>query len=83
MVLAWSLAHGGPAGNFFSGTLYDSIAYGLGIRPPKLADIPDQVYENYEENAAYNLVAKTHLNALVRAIVNFTSNLAVIFFMQP
>lgn len=43
MVLAWSLAHGGPAGNFFSGTLYDSIAYGLGIRPPKLADIPDQV----------------------------------------
>ena len=43
MVLAWSLAHGGPAGNFFSGTLYDSIAYGLGIRPPKLADIPAQV----------------------------------------
>lgn len=26
MVQAWSLAHGGPCGNFFSGTLYDSIA---------------------------------------------------------
>ena len=42
MVLAWSLAHGGPAGNFFSGTLYDSIAYGPGTRPPKLGDVPDQ-----------------------------------------
>ena len=33
----------GPAGNFFSGTLYDSIAYGSGTRPQKLGDIPDQV----------------------------------------
>ena len=28
-------------GNFFSGTLYDSIAYGPGTRPPRLEDIPD------------------------------------------
>ena len=41
VVLAWSLGHGGPVGNFFSGTLYDSIAYGPGTTPPRLEDIPD------------------------------------------
>ena len=34
---------------------------------------------NYEEMAAYTCVAKTCLNARVHAIMNFTSNLAVIF----
>ena len=42
VVLAWSLWDGGPVGNFFSGTLYDSIDYGPGTRPPHLEDIPDQ-----------------------------------------
>ena len=42
VVLAWSLWYGGPLGNFVSGTLYGSIAYGLGTRPPHLEDIPDQ-----------------------------------------
>ena len=42
VILAWSLWHGGPVGNFFSGTLYNSIAYGLGTRPPRLKDMPDQ-----------------------------------------
>ena len=42
VVLAWSLWHAGPVGNFFRGTLYDSIAYGRGTRPPHLEDIPDQ-----------------------------------------
>ena len=41
VVLAWSLGRGGPVGNFFSGTLYDSIAYGPGTRLPRLEDIPD------------------------------------------
>ena len=42
VVLAWSLAHGGPAGNFFSPTLYESIAYGPGVKQPRLEDVPDQ-----------------------------------------
>lgn len=43
VVLACSLAHGGPAGNFFSATLYDSLAYVPGVRPPHLKDVPDHV----------------------------------------
>lgn len=41
VVLAWSLAHGGPAGNFFGTTLYDSVAYGPNLKPPRLKDVPD------------------------------------------
>lgn len=42
VVLVWSLWHAGPVGNFFSGMLYDSIAYGPGTSPPHLEDIPNQ-----------------------------------------
>ena len=35
--------------------------------------------KNYEENAAYTWVAKTHFKTRVRAIINFMSKLAVIF----
>ena len=42
VVLAWSVAHGGPAGNFFSTTLYNSIAYEAGAKAPLLDDVPDQ-----------------------------------------
>ena len=37
--------------------------------------------KNYEENAAYTRVAKTSINAQVSEIVNFTSKLAVFFFI--
>ncbi|XP_078361567.1 G2/M phase-specific E3 ubiquitin-protein ligase-like [Oculina patagonica] len=42
LVLAWSLVHGGPAGNFLSPTLYNSVAYGPGVIPPRLEDVPLQ-----------------------------------------
>lgn len=42
MVLACSLAHGGPGGNFFSTTLYNSLAYGPYVKPPRLEDVPNQ-----------------------------------------
>ena len=38
-------------------------------------------FKNYEENAAYIRVAKTRFNASVHAVINFTSKLAVIFFV--
>lgn len=41
VVLAWSLAHGGPAGNFFSTTLHNSVAYGPNVKPPRPEDVPD------------------------------------------
>ena len=34
-----------------------------------------------EENAAYTSVAKTRFNTRVHALINFTSELAVIFFL--
>ena len=42
LVLAWSLVHGGPAGNFLSPTLYNSVAYGPSVIPPRLEDVPVQ-----------------------------------------
>ena len=41
------------------------------------------LFKKLLENAAYTCVAKTRLNAQVVEIVNFTSKLAVIFFMKP
>ena len=41
VVLAWSLVHGGPGGNFFSPTLYHAIAYGVDVTKPDLNDIHD------------------------------------------
>ncbi|KAK2558005.1 G2/M phase-specific E3 ubiquitin-protein ligase [Acropora cervicornis] len=41
MLLAWSLAHGGPGGKFLSPTLYDSLAYGPCEKPPRLEDVAD------------------------------------------
>ena len=39
-------------------------------------------FKNYEENAVFTCVAKTCLNARIRAIINFTSKPAVIFFVS-
>ena len=41
VVLAWSLVHGGPAGNFFCPTLFNAIAYGPNVKLPRLEDVPD------------------------------------------
>jgi hypothetical protein len=41
MILGWSLVHGGPGGNFLSNTLFNAIAYGIGIRDADVDDIPD------------------------------------------
>ena len=63
MVLAWLLAHGGPVGNFFSGTLYDSIAYGPGRRPQKLGDVPDHDLKQkiIQVGVIFNLYRRTGL----------------------
>lgn len=39
-MLAWSVVHGGPGGNFLSPTLYNSIVYGLETNC-RLEDVPD------------------------------------------
>ena len=39
-MLAWSVVHGGPGGNFFSPTLYNSIVYGPETNC-RLEDVPD------------------------------------------
>lgn len=41
VVLAWSLVHGGPGGNFFCPTLFNAIAYGPDVKLPRLEDVPD------------------------------------------
>lgn len=41
-ILAWSLVHGGPGGNFFSQTLYNAIAYSGTAKKAHLEDITDE-----------------------------------------
>ncbi|XP_068744490.1 G2/M phase-specific E3 ubiquitin-protein ligase-like isoform X2 [Montipora capricornis] len=41
LILAWSVVHGGPGGNFLSPTLYNSIVYGPGMTNPRLEDVPN------------------------------------------
>ena len=59
VVLAWSLAHGGPAGNFFSTTLYDSVAYGPNLKPPRLKDVPDPELKQ-------KIIQESFINQLIR-----------------
>ena len=42
VVLAWSLVHGGPGGNFLSPTLYHAIAHGVDATKPDPKDINDE-----------------------------------------
>ena len=47
IILGWSLLHGGSAGHFFSTTLYDVIAYGVGEKDVNVDDVQDyEVLEN-------------------------------------
>ena len=41
MIFGWSLVHGGPGGNFLSQTIFDAVAYGIGIKEAHLEDIAD------------------------------------------
>ena len=41
VILAWSLVHGGPGGNFLSPTLYHAIAHGVDVTKADLNDIHD------------------------------------------
>ena len=41
VILAWSLVHGGPGGNFLSPTLYHAIAHGIDVTKADLNDIHD------------------------------------------
>ena len=41
MIIGWSLVHGGPGGNFFSDTLFNAIAYGIGVKNANVEDIQD------------------------------------------
>ena len=41
VILAWSLVHGGPDGNFLSPTLYHAIAHGVDVTKADLNDIHD------------------------------------------
>lgn len=41
LILAWSLVHGGPGGNFLSRTLYNSIAFGSLHAEVDMKDIPN------------------------------------------
>ena len=52
MMIAWSVAHGGPAGNFFCSSLYNTIAYGYTIEP-QIADIPDPALKCKVEQVSY------------------------------
>ena len=40
-IIAWSLVHGGPAGNFFSRSLYNAIAFNGNCRQTCMEDIAD------------------------------------------
>jgi hypothetical protein len=40
-VIAWSLIHGGPAGNFFSNSLYNAISFTGNCRLTYFEDIAD------------------------------------------
>ena len=45
-IIAWSLVHGGPGGNFFSKTLYNAIAFDGTCKNAYLEDIADRdLYE--------------------------------------
>lgn len=47
LVIGWSVLHGGPGGNFFSKTLFNSVAYGAGLKDVNMEDIADnEVLEN-------------------------------------
>ena len=64
VVLAWSLVHGGPGGNFLSSTLYHAIAHGVDVTTPDLNDIhDDQLLESLSKVKVmlYNNSAKYHL----------------------
>ena len=38
-IIGWSLVHGGPGGNFFSKTLFDAIAFGIGTKDAEIDNI--------------------------------------------
>ncbi len=40
-IISWSLVHGGPGGNFFSKTLFNAIAYGIGKKDAEIDDVHD------------------------------------------
>lgn len=39
-MISWSIVHGGPAGNFFSPSLYNAVAYGI-TEELRVSDIPN------------------------------------------
>ena len=41
MIIGWSLVHGGPGGNFLSNTLFNAIAYGIGVKDADVEDIQE------------------------------------------
>ena len=54
MMIAWSIARGGPAGNFFCPSLYNTIAYGYSMSmEPQIADIPDPDLKHTVEKVSY------------------------------
>ena len=55
-MIAWSLVHGGWAGNFFSKTLYNAIAFDRNTRVSYLEDVSDGQLR--EKIAAVGLVSQ-------------------------
>ena len=53
LVIGWLLLHGGPRGNFFSTTLFNTIAHGPAHSELKIEDIPDtELVENLNKVVA-------------------------------
>lgn len=45
MMIAWSVIHGGPGGNFLSKTLYNALAYGIENVSADPRDIPSSTMQ--------------------------------------
>lgn len=56
MMMAWSVIHGGPGGNFLSKTLYNALAYGIENVSADPRDIPSSTMQ--EKMALVSLYEK-------------------------
>jgi len=45
MMIAWSVIHGGPGGNFLSKTLYNALAYGIENVSADPRDLPSSTMQ--------------------------------------
>ena len=72
VILAWSLVHGGPGGNFLSPTVYHAIAHGVDFTKPDLNDIHDDQLSDSLSKVILKKCCTTTISKYLRKVPHVT-----------